>query len=95
MECCGSDGVLVCKELCVCPHFLLDSYYCHENCHEKPDYLVGKCNMDENFIVLAKAMLKDPTAKLCEGAWLRSADLSTNQLLTVVTRVKPDEIRII
>ena len=49
--------------------------------------------MDKNSVVLAKAMLKDPTAKLREGAWLRPAEMSTNQLLTIKTRVKPAEIR--
>lgn len=89
MECCGSDSLLVCKELGVCPHFLLHPYHCHE----KPDYWVEKCNMDENSVVLAKTMLEDPIAKLCEGAWLRSAEMSTNQLLAIETRVKPSEIR--
>lgn len=49
--------------------------------------------MDENSVVLAKTMLNDPIAKLCEGAWLRSAEMSTNQLLTIETREKPAEIR--
>ena len=49
--------------------------------------------MDENSLVLAKAMLKHPTVKHVREPGLGQQNCQPNQLLTVETGVQPDATR--